>query len=116
MSHHHLTRDERVALAAYLRAGHSKSECARLLGVHRSTITREVERAPGEYRAIGADKHARQLRNESKRSKRKIENDIDPMRHRMKGMLTLQEDVEKPGHFLQHDLRWLETTAITPLP
>lgn len=75
MSHHHLTRDERVTLAAYLRAGHSKSECARLLGVHRSTVTRKVERAPGEYRAVSADKHAQQLRKESRRSKRKIEND-----------------------------------------
>lgn len=76
MGHHHLTRDERVALAALLRAGQSKSECARELGVHRSTVTREIDRAPGEYRAVGADKHARLLRKESRRSVRKIENDI----------------------------------------
>jgi IS30 family transposase len=75
MSHHHLTRDERVTLAALLRAGHSKSRCAQELGVHRSTVTRELKRAPGEYRAVSADKHARQFRSGSKRSERKIEND-----------------------------------------
>ena len=75
MSHHHLTRDERAALAALLRAGHSQIECARQLGVHRSTVSRELKRSPGEYRVHNANKHAASLRAESKRKARKIEND-----------------------------------------
>ena len=75
MTHHHLSRDERVSLAALLRAGHSKSNCARQLGVNRSTITRELGKNPGEYRAIAADKKAKKVREESKQKKRKIEND-----------------------------------------
>ena len=46
--------------------------------------------------------------------KRKVENMVDPMRSRMRGTLTVQEDAEKPGHFLQHSLSWLESTTITP--
>ncbi len=75
MSHHHLTRDERVALAALLRAGETKAECARILGMHRSTITRELGRSPGEYRVITANKNALRRRKESKHAERKIEND-----------------------------------------
>jgi IS30 family transposase len=75
MSHHHLSRDERVALAALLRAGHSQAECARILGVHRSTISRELEHSPVEYRAVAAHKHAAKRRQGSKKQKRKIEND-----------------------------------------
>jgi len=73
MSHHHLSRDERALLAALLRAKHCQSECARLLGVHRSTISRELKRSPGEYRVASAEKHASSLRNGSKRAQRKIE-------------------------------------------
>ncbi|MDE1824732.1 MAG: IS30 family transposase [Candidatus Micrarchaeota archaeon] len=75
MSHHHLSRDERVSLAALLRAGHTQSKCARILGVHRSTISRERKRSGTEYKAIAANKQAIRLRKESKREKRKIEND-----------------------------------------
>lgn len=74
MSHHHLSRDERVALAALLRAGQSQSACARSLGVHRSTVFRELRRVDGEYRAIVADKRAHEERRDSKQKKRKIEN------------------------------------------
>jgi len=75
MSHHHFSRDERVSLAALLRAGYSQSECARSLGVHRSTISREVRRCPAEYRAVAADKCAAVLRKHSKCTERKIENE-----------------------------------------
>lgn len=44
MSHHHLTRDQRVELATLLQLGHSKAEVARVLGVHRATIGRELKR------------------------------------------------------------------------
>ena len=75
MSHHHLTRDERVTLAALLRAGETQASCARILGVHRSTILREVRRSPEEYKVFIANKNALNRRKESKQLKRKIEND-----------------------------------------
>lgn len=75
MSHHHLSRDERVSLAVLLRAGHTQADCARILGVHRSTISRERKRSESEYKAVTANKQAVRLRKESKRAKRKIEND-----------------------------------------
>lgn len=74
MSHHHLTRDERVTLAALLRAGETQAECARILGVHRSTILRESRRSPKEYKVSIANKSALNRRKESKHAKRKIEN------------------------------------------
>ncbi len=74
MSHHHLTRDERVTLAALLRAGETHAACARILGVHRSTIAREVRRSPKEYKVFMANKNALNRRKESKQLKRKIEN------------------------------------------
>lgn len=73
MTHHHLTRDERVALLALVRAGHSGAECARQLGVHRSTITRELRRSLGTYRVYAADKDARERRRASKQDARTIE-------------------------------------------
>lgn len=75
MSHHHLSRDERVSLAALLRAGHRQAECSRILGVHRSTISRELKRSSTEYRAVVAHKAAVLLRRGSKKKKRVIEND-----------------------------------------
>lgn len=75
MTHHHLSRDERVALSVLLRAGHTQSACARQLGVHRSTISRELRRASGDYRVATAERHARSRRRDSKRTHRKIEND-----------------------------------------
>src|SRR3989338_705780 len=75
MSHHHITRDERVALAALLRAGETKAQCSRMLGVHRSTISRELRRSPEEYKLSRANKNALNCRKESKQAERKIEND-----------------------------------------
>ena len=74
MSHHHFTRDERVILAALLRAHKTQAECARVLGVHRSTILREIKRSPKEYKVSIANKCATRLRKESKYAQRKIEN------------------------------------------
>lgn len=44
MQSHHLTYGERCQIAALLGRGISKSEIARVIGVHRSTIGRELER------------------------------------------------------------------------
>jgi transposase, IS30 family len=74
MSHHHLTRDERVSLAAFLRAGRTQADCARLLGVNRSTVSRELKRSFGKYKVSVANKKAKLARKKSKRKERKIEN------------------------------------------
>lgn len=44
MSYTHLTRDQRVELGALWRAGHKQAQIARLLGMHRATIGREIRR------------------------------------------------------------------------
>ena len=45
---------------------------------------------------------------------RKQEIDGDPMRNRCHATLTVQEDVDEPGHVLQHELSWLERNPVTP--
>lgn len=44
MPYHHLTRDQRVELGSLLRAGHSQGEAARQIGIHPSTLSRELTR------------------------------------------------------------------------
>jgi IS30 family transposase len=44
VSHHHLTRDQRVELGVLLRLGYKKSQIASQLHVHRCTIGREIQR------------------------------------------------------------------------
>ncbi len=76
--HTHRTRDERVALAALLREGFSQSEAARSLGVHRSTVCRELKRnarPDGSYHATHADRLARDRRKQAKEGARLLEND-----------------------------------------
>lgn len=40
----HLTKEQRYNISAYLQSGKSETEIARLVGVHRSTICREIHR------------------------------------------------------------------------
>ncbi len=42
----HLTRDDRMKIEAALRLGTSQSRIARMIGVHRSTISQELKRSP----------------------------------------------------------------------
>lgn len=74
--HHHISREERVALAALLREGYTLTDIARSIGVHRSTIGRELKRNPllDGYHATHADKLARERRRLSKRGSRYLEN------------------------------------------
>jgi IS30 family transposase len=53
----HLKRDDRVRLAALLRAGHSQKECAGQLGVSTGTISRELAKNSGTegYRALDVE-------------------------------------------------------------
>lgn len=76
----HLKRDQRIALAALLRAGYSKRSAAREIGVHHATICRELARNPiaqGKYHAGHADAMARIRRKKARMRYRMIENDPD---------------------------------------
>ena len=58
MSYTHLTQDERYQIAILAKAGHDKSQIARLMERHKSTIGRELKRNRGErgYRPKQAHK------------------------------------------------------------
>lgn len=74
----HLKRDQRIALAALLRAGYSHRQIAPEIGVHQSTVSRELIRNPiikGRYHAGHADVLARTRRSRSRIAYRTIEND-----------------------------------------
>lgn len=74
----HITREERIALAALLREDHSQADTARAIGKSPSAVSRELARnagGGGTYHATRADVFARRRRKESKVGARKIEND-----------------------------------------
>lgn len=77
MSYQHINRDRRIALGALLRTGFSQKEIAEAIGVHPSTVGREIKRnqkEDGGYHAWVAEVFARERRKESKTKYRKIEN------------------------------------------
>lgn len=74
----HLNGDQRAALAVMLRTGNTRAETARAIGVHPSTIGRELVRNAqenGGYHAAHARVLARKRREVSKQSARLLEND-----------------------------------------
>lgn len=73
----HLKRDQRVALAALLRAGYSQHQAATEISVHQSTVSREIARnnLQGRYHAGHANVLARIRRGKSRAAERAIEND-----------------------------------------
>ena len=85
MSHHHITRDQRVELGALLRAGHTKAEIARLLGKHRSTIGREMRRNTrakrGRYHAKSAQYLATSRRLYGRRHSRRLVPEVSLTRY-----------------------------------
>ena len=62
MTYHQLTQEERYLIAAQRMCGCSPAQMARVLGRHRSTVTREVRRNAthhdGDYRAEKAHSYA----------------------------------------------------------
>ena len=68
----HLSREERYQIHSLLRANHSASEIARLLGRHRSTISRELSRGRGQrgYRAEQACRKAAERAQRSRNARR----------------------------------------------
>jgi IS30 family transposase len=77
--YHHVTTYQRAALAALLRAGLGQKEAAEELGVHPSTVSRELKRnarEDGSYDARTASRKARHRRKEAKRGERLLETDM----------------------------------------
>lgn len=75
--HHHINREQRYALGALKSAGFSLRRIAKELGVHVSTISREVRRNRSRcgYNARHASWKALRNRADAKRAARRIEND-----------------------------------------
>lgn len=61
MSYHHITITERIKIETYLELGLKSCQIAGKLGVHKSTLSRELRRCTGPYSAQSAQKHYEQL-------------------------------------------------------
>lgn len=84
MSHTQLTRDDRVALAAFLLAGKTQKAIAERLGKSPGTLSREVARNEdddGVYRGGSAHQKTRTRRYRAKAPAQKIGNDRKLRRH-----------------------------------
>src|SRR3989344_6012763 len=84
MSYSQFTRDTRVKLAILLNASKTQVECAKILGMDRSTVCLEINRnkdPDGVYRGGHAHRRFLERRQQGKRKYRKIENDRRLRRH-----------------------------------
>jgi len=74
MTYRQLSPEERYMLAALRKQGFNKSQIARCLGRHRSTVGRELgrnsTRADGRYRASTAQERTQGRRSRSRRNRR----------------------------------------------
>jgi len=78
--HRHINKQDRACIAALLRKQYSHSEIAKVLDVHRTTVSREIKRnndEDGHYDARRAHKRAAARRADAKVLYRKI--DTDPV-------------------------------------
>lgn len=78
MSYSHLTTEDRKSIERYLRQGRKAAEIADLIGVNRSTISRELRRNPSRdygYNAIGAAAKAKKRRQNSVNKPRLLEDE-----------------------------------------
>lgn len=72
----HISREQRAVIAALRRHGECDAEIARVIGVHRSTIGRELRRnGGGAYTVFLAQRRVRTRRMQAKRNTRIIEGD-----------------------------------------
>jgi len=77
--HRHINKQARACIAALLRKQYSHSEIAEVLEVHRTTVSREIERnsdESGHYDARRAQKRATARRADAKVVYRKIDTDL----------------------------------------
>lgn len=84
MSYSQFTRQRRVELAILLNASKTQVECAKILGMDRSTICLEINRnkdPDGVYRGGHAHRRFLERRQRGKKKVRKIENDRKLRRH-----------------------------------
>lgn len=68
MSYYHLTTENRKSIERYYQKGLSITKIAEMIGVHKSTISREFKRNPSRdygYNAIGAQRKANKRRKNS---------------------------------------------------
>ena len=80
MSHTQFNRDTRIELAILLNARKNQSQCAKILGIHRVNVCKEINRnkdPDGIYRGGHAHRRAMERRKEAKKKFRKIENNLD---------------------------------------
>ena len=88
MMYRQITFGERYAIGMLRRQGCTPSDIARILGRHRSTIIREVQRnrkvCDGGYRPQLADWYARGRRSRSRRNRRFSKNDLKRVRRLLK--------------------------------
>jgi IS30 family transposase len=77
--YHHLTYEERCQIYALMQSGLSQVAIARQLGVHRSTIKRELDRNTGarSYRFKQAQEKASQKRKTASCAPRKMKPDLE---------------------------------------
>lgn len=61
MTCYHLTVKERIKIETYVELGLNFSQIATKIGVHRSTISRELKRCPKQYSAERAQKSYEEL-------------------------------------------------------
>ena len=74
--YHHITREQRSVISALIRYGESDAEIARVVGVHRSSIGREVRRNGGQtYSVWVAERRIRKRRMAAKAPERALEGD-----------------------------------------
>ena len=74
MTYKHLTQEQRYQIYALLKTAHSQSKMAEVIGVHRSTINRELKRNQGKrgYRPQQAHRMAVSRQKKAPAPDRKI--------------------------------------------
>lgn len=95
--HKQFTKDNRLELAALLRAGHSKRFCAKELEFNHAAVIREVDRnkdADGIYKGASAHKKYLNKRKKAKEKYRKIKNDAG-LRNYIKKRLAKRDSPEQ---------------------
>ncbi|MGH9858356.1 MAG: IS30 family transposase [Acidobacteriota bacterium] len=82
--HKQFSKESRIELAALLKAGHSRRECANQLGMDKPAVTKEINRnsdVDGVYRGARAHRTYLERRKNAKQTSRKIENNTSLRRH-----------------------------------